>query len=780
MPDRKTLTLSLLLVLSASAFTLKAQTPHVISVLPTPQTIAAAPDGDILLTFDTALDPLSVADTTVRVFGRWSGPAAGAITLENGNTQVRFNPADNFFYGEWITVSLSKSVKSAGGQSLATGFYCNFWIKTLKGTLDLIEIKRVTVRQTGEGRVQTYGAYAGDLNHDGWSDLATPNERSNDVRVFLNDGAGDYDSFTIVPMPGASSPSTNEGADFDGDGEIDLALGSGGNNQMTVMFGDGAGGFLAPTNYTAGSSVRGLAIIDLDADGRDDIITANRNSSNLTWFRNIGSRLFDTAISMDPGGIGETACAAADANNDGIADLFVAARNSANMFLLLGDANGGLTVSSSVPLGGNPWMIAVGDLNGDGFVDVVTANSTSNNASVVFGDGAGGMSAATTYPTGAFAIAIDLGDIDGDGDLDMVSSNFVGNNWNLYENDGSGVFVNRRDFPASRAGSCTILHDRDNDGDLDMIGIDELDDLLFIFDNEYQAILISADTLIGRPPFTVSFTAVTDQTALEWKWHFGDGDSADVQSPIHTYLSPGLFTVSASIVTAESQFTRVLTDFVGVESDSLIPASVSGASGSAVTLEIYARNFLPQTFISIPFSWSGPLDVSFTGANNAGLRSSNMNGAIVNVDPFNKQATFTLSAPSGTTLAPGSGPIASILLTLPASGTSDTTVFEIQPFGGNSPLFFSTFGVYTPTTLTSTITLVPCCESPGDANSDGKVNIADVTFLIARIFAGGAAPLCNDEADANGDNAVNISDVTFLIARIFAGGAPPVCGATGL
>ncbi|MCH7879843.1 MAG: hypothetical protein IH914_11085 [candidate division Zixibacteria bacterium] len=27
--------------------------------------------------------------------------------------------------------------------------------------------------------------------------------------------------------------------------------------------------------------------------------------------------------------------------------------------------------------------------------------------------------------------------------------------------------------------------------------------------------------------------------------------------------------------------------------------------------------------------------------------------------------------------------------------------------------------------------------------------------------------------DANGDGAVNIADVTFLIARIFAGGPPP-------
>jgi len=73
-----------------------------------------------------------------------------------------------------------------------------------------------------------------------------------------------------------------------------------------------------------------------------------------------------------------------------------------------------------------------------------------------------------------------------------------------------------------------------------------------------------------------------------------------------------------------------------------------------------------------------------------------------------------------------------------------------------------------------------CCDKAGDANNDTKVNIADVTFLIARIFAGGPAPPCCGEGSANGDNKVNIADATFLIARIFAGGPAPSCGPAGM
>lgn len=73
-----------------------------------------------------------------------------------------------------------------------------------------------------------------------------------------------------------------------------------------------------------------------------------------------------------------------------------------------------------------------------------------------------------------------------------------------------------------------------------------------------------------------------------------------------------------------------------------------------------------------------------------------------------------------------------------------------------------------------------CCDTAGDADNSGSVNIADVTFLIARIFTGGPAPACCEEGDADGNGAITIGDVTYLIARIFGGGPAPICGPTGM
>jgi hypothetical protein len=61
------------------------------------------------------------------------------------------------------------------------------------GTVSATDV-RVFGRWSGV-LTQTYGAYAGDLDGDGWSDMILPNEESDDLRVFMNDGTGGYGPF---------------------------------------------------------------------------------------------------------------------------------------------------------------------------------------------------------------------------------------------------------------------------------------------------------------------------------------------------------------------------------------------------------------------------------------------------------------------------------------------------------------------------------------------------------------------------------------------------------
>jgi hypothetical protein len=63
----------------------------------------------------------------------------------------------------------------------------------------------------------------------------------------------------------------------------------------------------------------------------------------------------------------------------------------------------------------------------------------------------------------------------------------------------------------------------------------------------------------------------------------------------------------------------------------------------------------------------------------------------------------------------------------------------------------------------------------GDVNSDGHVNILDITFLISYLYKGGPAPGQPDAANVNSDGAINILDITYLISFLYKGGPEPNC-----
>lgn len=472
-----------LLIAFLLSFEIATAAPVVVSVSPAPNFLTANATADIVVDFSVPIDPLSVDSVTMKIFGHWSGVPQGQIVLENNNQRFRFTPARPFSAGELVTVSLAKGIQDTNGQPMAKGYAWTFWIRTSPGSMSLQAIGTIPIRRPGEGHIQSYGAYGGDFNGDGFLDLAIPNEISRDVRLFLNDSSGMYTSFAVFDLPQGNTPSPNEGADLNSDGIIDYVVGNAGNDRVTVMIGDGAGGFSSMVSYQATNNVRGVAILDLDGDGHMDIVTASRGGNSICTFRNYGDGTFAPRVTLEAGGNQETACVAADMNNDGILDVVVGTHQSNHMIVLLGDGNGGLTPQPPVPAGGRVWMIACGDVDGDGNVDIVSANSFTNNLTVLLGDGEGGLLPFAAYSTGSFPLAIDLGDIDGDGDLDVVTSNYGGRNWTVYENISSGLFGNPRSLPASMAGSCATLYDRDSDGDLDMTGIDEIDDLVFLFLN---------------------------------------------------------------------------------------------------------------------------------------------------------------------------------------------------------------------------------------------------------------------------------------------------------
>ncbi|MDX1420542.1 MAG: FG-GAP-like repeat-containing protein, partial [Rubricoccaceae bacterium] len=295
-----------------------AQAPRVVSVSPASEAVGAARDGEITVVFDKPVEASTITAASFRVHGRWTGPVEGALTMDVPTTmQATFQPAAPLMPGDLVLVQLARSITDAGGQPMDHGYAWLFWTEAAPSTLDFTEESRLSLRRTGEGLIVVYGAHGGDLDGDGDSDLITTQELANDARVLLNDGAGGFSDFTVHPIPGASVPSPLEGIDFDHDGHLDIAVGNTQNDKVSVLLGDGAGGFSSIVSYpTAGSSTRSVALGDFDGDGHDDIATASRTDGTLSFLRGAGDGTFAAAQAFAGSGTNESALATTDANGD--------------------------------------------------------------------------------------------------------------------------------------------------------------------------------------------------------------------------------------------------------------------------------------------------------------------------------------------------------------------------------------------------------------------------------------------------------------------------------
>jgi len=61
----------------------------------------------------------------------------------------------------------------------------------------------------------------------------------------------------------------------------------------------------------------------------------------------------------------------------------------------------------------------------------------------------------------------------------------------------------------------------------------------------------------------------------------------------------------------------------------------------------------------------------------------------------------------------------------------------------------------------------------GDSNASGRVDLADIIFILSYLFRSGETPPCLDAANVNGDIAIDISDAIYMLNYIFNHAAPP-------
>jgi len=390
--------------------------------------------------------------------------------------------------------------------------------------------------------VDPTGVDSGDLNQDGLRDIVTTSYGPERVDCWFNDCGGAFRFAGSIALPVGSEPGRLEMADFDGDGDDDVAVLLVALDQVMIIFNDGNGLFMSSSVFPVGNVPTDIAVRDYDQDGDVDIIVSAGPASKATLLTNDGAASFtgvdyagkDWSIGVDFG----------DVDGDGDIDFAISNRDDCSVWVYTNDGFGVFTLRTK--LNGSPqfYCVVLADLDGDGDDDVAVAATDSitdtqhNMVLVYLYDQVGDVwnsGSGYTLP-GIAARKVVAADFDCDGDLDLAVSNEATANFNVRANDGTGTsFLAAQTFASGLGITDMVAEDFDHDGAPDIAVSAEASDELAVHVNKGCGLEITVAGQCGGPmDFTVSGATPNGQVIVAY------GSARGCRTLAHWSACPGL------------------------------------------------------------------------------------------------------------------------------------------------------------------------------------------------------------------------------------------------
>ena len=295
-----------------------------------------------------------------------------------------------------------------------------------------------------------------DFDGDGDLDLATGNSRADQGwpnRLYLAEAGSFVSTWTF----GGGNTYSLAWGDFDGDQDLDLAVGNYGTDQPNQIFVSGAGAgtlefFRVLTLTPASDRTRSLSWADFDQDGDLDLAVGNEDGPDRVYVnQRAGDLSFSTSITLPAEGR-TFDLAWADFDGDGDLDLAVGSAAPVSQVQVLAAATASdawaferaFTLAEGIDVRSVAW----GDYDGDGDPDLaVGSGSVGSEGNILYRNEGGTLVCwwsappAGQEPTNALA----WGDYDRDGDLDLAIANTSSPSW------PNRLYVNNRLGPAALA-----------------------------------------------------------------------------------------------------------------------------------------------------------------------------------------------------------------------------------------------------------------------------------------------------------------------------------------
>jgi len=584
---------------SMDCFVTKISQSMIKSVQPGKNETNANIDSNIEASFLVDMNSSTINDTSFIVCGGLSGCYTGAISYDAPSRTATFDPDTDFKPGEVITVYLTKSIESSGGVPMTSGYTWRFTVAVEKGSGHLVIDSAYS---TGD---QPKSICAADFDKDGNVDLATANYNDGTVMVLLGNGDG-----TFAPKqgyPADSRPYAVATADLNNDGYPDLVTGNYWGDNIAVLINQGDGTFIRDNLYSIGDQVSSVACGDFDGDGHIDLAVAF--NSGMSVLLNDGDAGFAVDTTYHGGFVPQT-LAVADYDNDGTPDIISGNSGLAGVAVFYNDGFGKFNSIQNIATGTSVTGMNLNDFDADGVLDIATANSGINSVCLIL-DGL----LSDTYAAGTKTWNPIGGDFDADSDIDLFAVNETDDNLTSLNNNGDGTFASRPSYDCGLTPSWGVAADFNHDGDLDVAVC------LFGRDSIYVLSNISG--------FAVSGNSDAGNGSLRWALNSANSNPG---SDTVVFLTAGTIEPLSPlpVITDDS---LVISEKYSYYSD--IHSVIIGSTAKAVTgdgLSIQSSGNLAQGLVFTGFAGNG---IEITGAsstNNTLSKNLIYNNGLLGID----------------------------------------------------------------------------------------------------------------------------------------------------
>ncbi len=467
---------------------------------------------------------------SVLSFTPLSGVVGSSVTISGGGFDPV--PSNNIVYFGAVKASVTSGTTATLNVIVPPGATSDYITVTTSGNLTAISNKQFNPTFNCNAPIDANSFAAkvdfavgerpqflsiADLDGDGKPDISVSEKL---LSILRNTSSGEVISAnSMAPAFELSAglvPTGIENFDIDGDGRKDILLAKNSSNIFSVYRNISALGSLTASSFApridfaTTSNASGIAVNDIDMDGKPDVVVTNSQSPfTVSVFRNTSTvGVISFASKIDFPLFGQNFYVKmADMDDDGKPEIIALSGGTIKIFRNT-SSRGIINASSfasplTLSTGVNARLHDIIDLDGDGKLDIVWPNQDDNNFSVYMNTGSVGNMSFTSrinFPCGNSPVSSKCGDIDGDGKPDLVLTYITDNSVGIFKNTGTPgaiSFASGVNFATGINPFSAAIADMNGDGKPELVVANYNGNSVSIFKNQINALAAPVITTSG-------------------------------------------------------------------------------------------------------------------------------------------------------------------------------------------------------------------------------------------------------------------------------------------